>query len=156
MNRDPTQNPLWHRICALLGVPVTTSLDVVHRRLAGVGRGTLQRIRDGVTGTRLDSLTKIADALQVPVSELVSPTISGRSAQTQEPSPRWQARATIGLEQALNLLLDAVAVLPPARWASIKAQLDQAALNPTMRHEIVQELLLLMNSPHEKLRSATR
>lgn len=48
------------------------SLDVVQKR-TGVGRGTVQRIRDGDSATSLSILTKIAEAFGLEVWQLMVP-----------------------------------------------------------------------------------
>jgi transcriptional regulator with XRE-family HTH domain len=69
---DP-QTYLWRNICALMGYASgerEPSIDVVTARV-GVGRGTVQRIKEGSAATRLDSLATIADKLGVPVWRLL-------------------------------------------------------------------------------------
>jgi len=66
--------PLWPIICQLDGIDAAApgSLDAVHAALEScVGRGTLQRIREGGNPT-LKSLTRIASQLGVDTSELLS------------------------------------------------------------------------------------
>ena len=41
------------------------------------------------------------------------------------------------IEQALSVLLDAIAALPTARWPSVRAQLDQAAAHPDLRERVL-------------------
>lgn len=64
---------LWRAILARLDPPPeSTSIDSVTAALGGaVGRGTVQRIRDGVPGTSLDSLNKIAKRLGCTASDLL-------------------------------------------------------------------------------------
>lgn len=153
MSREKPLQTTWTRICSALAVPVTSSLDAVHARLPDVGRGTLQRIRNGVPGTRLDSLKKIAATLHISVGELVD-TEDSHSSTVTEPHAAWMPTPPVSLENAIHALLDAIAALPPARWASVKAQLEQAATNPAMRPEVVGELLLLLTRQHRDTATA--
>lgn len=50
----------------------------------------------------------------------------------------------ITLAQALPLVLEAITRLPPARWASVRAQLDQLAAHPEMQGDVLDELLPLL------------
>ena len=88
---------LWVRLCTAAGVAPTASLDVVHARIGVVGRGTLQRIRDGVPGTQMKSIQAIADHLGVPVADLMD-----------DPAPKDCAapRDAEQLVQMLAALLD--------------------------------------------------
>lgn len=71
---DP-RTVLWANICALLGHQPgdkAPSIDTVQRRV-GVGRGTVQRIKEQSAATQLDSLITIAAKLGVPVWKLLQP-----------------------------------------------------------------------------------
>jgi hypothetical protein len=48
------------------------------------------------------------------------------------------------IEQALPVVLTAITALPAARWASVRAQLDQLAQHPEMRDDVATELLSLL------------
>ena len=61
---------LWGNICRLAGIGESPSLDDVQARV-GVGRGTVQRIKEGESATRLSSLTAIAEKLDVPTWRLL-------------------------------------------------------------------------------------
>lgn len=72
-------------------------------------------------------------------------------------SPNWGHGPTnpvsIGPSQpetSLTWLVDAIAALPPARWASVRAQLDQLASHPEMRNDVLAELLTLLQSVSTK------
>lgn len=62
---------LWANICALMRNK-EPSLDAVVEA-TGVGRGTVQRIRDGEAATRLTSLNAIAEAFDIEVWQLLVP-----------------------------------------------------------------------------------
>lgn len=62
---------LWVRICGRVGLPKEASIERVMAAYGdSVGRGTIQRIRDG-GDPRLASLKKMADHIRVDVRELV-------------------------------------------------------------------------------------
>lgn len=56
----------------------------------------------------------------------------------------------IALETALPVVVQAIANLPPARWASVRAQLEQLATAPEMRDDVLVELLALLQAPPAK------
>lgn len=71
---DPS-SVLWENICRLMGYAPGEkgpSIDAVQRRV-GVGRGTVQRIKEKSAAAQLDSLTTIAAKLGVPVWKLLQP-----------------------------------------------------------------------------------
>lgn len=61
----------------------------------------------------------------------------------------------IGANDALPRFLDAITALPPARWASVRAQLDQLAAHPEQRPEIELELQQLLTPPDAASRKRT-
>lgn len=72
---SPADAPIWQAICTLLHIDPHSrgALDAAHTALhEAVGRGTLQRIKDGVE-PRVASLNKIADALGVDRASLLTP-----------------------------------------------------------------------------------
>lgn len=69
-SQDP-RDYLWQNICDLLRLN-NPSIDTVQRRV-GVGRGTVQRIKERNAATRLDSLVDIAKKVSVPVWVLLHP-----------------------------------------------------------------------------------
>lgn len=71
---------LWPNIVALMGKQ-PASIDGVLRRIKGrgdasIGRGTLQRLRDGETSIGVDKLREIADAFNVSVWQLLVPGLT--------------------------------------------------------------------------------
>lgn len=66
-------NVLWDNICALLRM-TDPSIDKVQVKLK-IGRGTVQRIRDGDTNVRVDTLQVIAKACGVEAWQLLIPGI---------------------------------------------------------------------------------
>jgi hypothetical protein len=73
MTENTQPNVLWANICALLRM-VDPSIDKVRAKLK-VGRGTVQRIRDGDTGIRVGTLEVIAKACGVEAWQLLIPGI---------------------------------------------------------------------------------
>lgn len=73
---DDPKTYLWERICRLVRERKPgnwpPSVDEV-QSVVGVGRGTVQRIREGEAATRLSSLTTIAQHLGMPVWQLLLP-----------------------------------------------------------------------------------
>lgn len=61
-------------------------------------------------------------------------------------SPRAQDQGQDIAEQIARL----VATLPPARWRSVRAQLDDLALHPEMRGDVLTELRALLLADPEK------
>ena len=75
MDASDPKTYLWQNICRMMGADPdgkTPSIDVVRARVK-VGRGTVQRIKDGEGGTRLDSLVAIAKSLGTPTWRLLLP-----------------------------------------------------------------------------------
>jgi len=88
-----TTAPLWAAICQRLGVEPSASLDHVHVLLGrAVGRGTLQRIRDGAEGTAKTSLVKIARQLDCEPGDLLNGSAPARR---QPPAPDWRGAAEL-------------------------------------------------------------
>lgn len=57
------------------------------------------------------------------------------------------ATDTISIDQAVPAFVDALAALPPSRWVSVRAQLDQLAGRPEMRDDTIAELKHLLAPP---------
>lgn len=55
-----------------------------------------------------------------------------------------QASNQLPAIEAVAFFIDAIAALPPARWASVRAQLDQLHAHPEMRDDVLAELLTLL------------
>ena len=58
------------------------------------------------------------------------------------------------LELALPVVLDAISKIPPIRWPSVRAQLDQLSAHPELRDDVVAELLTMLAATLTKHRSA--
>lgn len=70
---------LWQNICSLMGID-SPSIDAVTKRTK-VGRGTIQRIKEGTTSVGVDNLAQIADAFDVEVWKLLAPNLEVAPAQ---------------------------------------------------------------------------
>lgn len=93
---------LWRNICALMGAE-NPSIDVVTARVK-VGRGTVQRIKEGNTGTRLDIVHAIAVALGVEVWQLLVPDLQRNSLPTLAGEEPDVAARLAAIEQRLSAL----------------------------------------------------
>lgn len=78
----------------------------------------------------------------------------GIRATVAPPAAASVARAPIPLEQALLAVADAVGGMTAGRWTMVRARLDDLAGHPEMRDEVVADVLLLMQAPATKQRSA--
>lgn len=75
--RDP-KTFIWNNICALLGYSADArpSIDAVMQKTkVKVGRGSVQRLREGTSTTYLDTVTEFARALKVEVWQLLVPDL---------------------------------------------------------------------------------
>lgn len=74
--QDP-KTYLWATLCRLAGEPVETAgIDQIHRKVKkAVGRGTIQRIKEGETSVGIDALMKLASAFGLEVWQLLVPGI---------------------------------------------------------------------------------
>jgi hypothetical protein len=69
--RDSDLPDFWRRICRLASLPEDASIDRVHAAYPVVGRGTIQRLRDG-NSPRMSSLLKIAEHLRMSPADLLA------------------------------------------------------------------------------------
>ena len=76
-SQDP-KTFLWSNIALLMGTGPPT-VDAVQRKTQ-VGRGTVQRIKEGSTSTGTDTLLAIADAFGVEPWELLHPQLGKQTA----------------------------------------------------------------------------
>ena len=90
--QDP-KTYLWANICALMKEP-TPSIDRAAKVLK-IGRGTVQRIKEGQTSIGLDVLRDVAAALETEVWVLLSPPkTAGQAAR-----PDWRTEAFLLAEK---------------------------------------------------------
>jgi len=71
--------------------------------------------------------------------------------------PKMAANAgqPISLERALPVVLHALAAIPPARWVSVCAQLEQVVGRPEMLDDVLSELAVLLTQPGKRLGAGT-
>ena len=108
---EPNERPyIWRNICTLMGM-ADPSLDKVAAH-TGVGRGSLQRIRDGSASPQLSTLEAIARKFGLSVWQLLVPDISRdappKLAVTQQEELRAIAKAEA--RAAVSELMDGNAV----------------------------------------------
>ena len=58
------------------------------------------------------------------------------------------------ITQALPVVVDSLVAMPSQRWPSLRGQFDQLAAHPEARDDVLDELLLLLQAPTTKGRSA--
>lgn len=74
--RMATHDPksfLWNNLCELMGEPAP-SIDAV-RLKTKIGRGTVQRIKEGSTSVGIDVLATIADQFKIEPWQLLAPSL---------------------------------------------------------------------------------
>lgn len=64
---------LWGNLCTLMGDPAP-SIDAVRLR-AKIGRGTVQRIKEGGTSVGIDVLATIAGEFKIDTWQLLAPSL---------------------------------------------------------------------------------
>lgn len=106
----------------------------------------------------LEAVIAYARGLGVPI-EQISPRLAGLLSKAVDllgpgSLPAASAPVSPGLPAALDVVLEAIEALPPARWVSVRAQLDQVAAKPEMRDEAKSELLELLQAGQPKHREA--
>lgn len=77
--KDP-KSYLWQNIASLMRIPAP-SVDAVQSKTK-VGRGTIQRIKEGETSVGVDTLQSIAKAFSIEVWQLMVPGIDPDSLPT--------------------------------------------------------------------------
>ena len=169
MTREKSLPPLWAALCDLAQprLPRGASVDAVHAAYPVVGRGTVQRIREGA-GTKVSSLQKMADHVGVPLSRLVG---EGNTKDSAQRNPSWpferippdvwgkmseRARGAVEAAAVAALRdLDATVVLAPARPRQVDWQqlaLELARLAPVSRPiPLVVALLIKLAEEHTPL-----
>lgn len=94
---DP-KSYIWANISALAGETEAKIDDVFRRvtdRYPDIGRGTIQRIKEGKTNPRIDTLAVIADAFGVSVSALLDPRLPEKIRAEPQVPPRSVERTAI-------------------------------------------------------------
>lgn len=105
---------LWLKICRRVGAESGASIDRVLAAYNNVvGRGTLQRARDG-KDVYLQSVQKLADHVGMSLSMFLEDDASDEAAPPNSPP----------LPVAMHVVLAALAGLAPGRWQMVRARLD--------------------------------
>lgn len=92
--------------------------------------------------------------------EMLAPTVVVTATGTAHGLARvvGEGRAVVtrppDLAEALPVVLDVLMAQPPARWASLRAQLDQLMQHPEMRDDVLAELQALLSAPPGKRQAA--
>lgn len=97
-----------------------------------------------------------AKGFNVPLAA-ISQRLADLVASAQSPSAGSSlpaSHASIALEDALPIVLDAFSKLAPLRWSAVRAQLDDLAGHPEMLDDALPELLHLLQSKTGKLQRA--
>ena len=121
-SQDP-KTFLWSNIALLMGTGSPT-VDAVQRKTQ-VGRGTVQRIKEGSTSTGTDTLLAIADAFGVEPWELLQPQLGKQTANlgaNKATSPT--------LAQALEVVAASLNQLPDERRELAAQRLQTLARAP--------------------------
>ena len=128
-SQDP-KTFLWSNIALLMGTGSPT-VDAVQRKTQ-VGRGTVQRIKEGSTSTGTDTLLAIADAFGVEPWELLQPQLGKKTATLDA-----NKATSPTLAQAMEVVALEVGRLPPlvqsagrdalTKWAAGNASAEQTA-----------------------------
>jgi hypothetical protein len=125
---------LWKNICALMESPEgrEPSIDDVTSRTK-VGRGTVQRIKEGNTSCGLDVVTKISGAFGIEPWQLLVPNIDPHRLPRLDEEPlRWPFRnvdreliaglvgsPAIAVENGLLVALAAAGISPRKRTGTL-------------------------------------
>lgn len=121
-SQDP-KTFLWSNIALLMGTGSPT-VDAVQRKTQ-VGRGTVQRIKEGSTSTGTDTLLAIADAFGVEPWELLHPQLGKQTANlvaNKATSPT--------LAQALEVVAAALSSVPVEKRQALLGVLATYASDP--------------------------
>lgn len=98
-----------------------------------------------ITEKTLDALLNIREVADLFSSSWPAPVVVDPAPlHTHEPSQSYPARPS--LQEALPVVLGALAQLPALRWASVRAQLELLVQHPAMLDDAVAELLQLLSS----------
>lgn len=138
-SQDP-KTFLWSNIALLMGTGSPT-VDAVQRKTQ-VGRGTVQRIKEGSTSTGTDTLLAIADAFGVEPWELLQPQLGKQTATLGA----YKATSPT-LAQALEVLAGSLNQLPDERRELVAQHLQTLARAPDSQMARESLLSALETSP---------
>lgn len=95
MNNPNPKTYLWRRITECNG-GIEPKLGGRFATEAGIGNGSLQRIKEGKTDVRLDTIVKIADHIGVQIHDLLNPTHTDNDGDEFINIPILSASASMG------------------------------------------------------------
>ena len=121
---------LWQNICLLMKSESPT-VDAVQLKTK-VGRGTVQRIKEGQTSIGTDKLLAIAEAFDIKLSELLQPDLKPQIQSTASTLP-YPAPS---LADTLTQLGQVIAASDKLTRAQIKPILDQLLETPEQAAEL--------------------
>ena len=129
---------LWHNICLLMKCDSPT-VDAVQLKTK-IGRGTVQRIKEGQTSIGTDKLLAIAEAFDIELSKLLQPDLKP---QTPSPAP---LPAAASLAETLAQLGELLQRASPKTRAVVADLLGRYAQDPVNGKSIAQAIELLIDA----------
>lgn len=141
----PTSDPL---VAALQRLLKTKGGHVVVGDLADVNDQSLYQIAYLKPHSKTGKLKSVGPSIRKRLDRAFPGWLDG-ALSVREPEPRY------AVPDLAEQLADAVVGLPPARWVSVRAQLDTLPAHPEMRDEVVSELRALLSAPSPGKRTGT-
>jgi len=135
---------LWHNICLLMKCESPT-VDAVQLKTK-VGRGTVQRIKEGQTSIGTDKLLAIAEAFDLELWKLLQPDLTPQTQSTALAPPSTPPN----LANTLIQLGKVIAESDELTRAQIKPILDQLLKTPEQAAELgarLQATIAIQQSP---------
>lgn len=130
------------------------AVSALHPEEPPITRQTIQHWeRPGGTAPKRTRLEHVATVLETSVEALLfEPRLAGAAApaptglMAAEPTPApW-----LGLPQAVELVVQAIAALTPSAWAMARGALDTVVGHPEMRDDVASNVLLVLRAAHSK------
>lgn len=133
----PTSNdPLVQAVQRLL---IAHGGHIAVGQRAGIGDQTLYQIAFG----KINSRTQKPQGVGPSVRKRLDAAFPGWLDKTPSLAV-MESQATYHVRDLAEQIADAICSLPPARWASVRAQLDTLATHPEMRDDVLPELRALL------------
>ncbi len=117
---------------------------------AGVNDQYLYQIAYAKPHSKTGTSRSVGPGLRKKLDQAFPGWLDAGSEPPRQAAPAARSNQPNGLNGSLAVVLDAILQAPPARWASIRSQFDQAVANPEMRDDVLAELLALLSSPPTK------
>lgn len=101
-----TEASLWLEIVERLGLPPSASVDAAHKALAGtVGRGTVQRIKEGKSNAGLATVERLAKFLRCDPADLLAGAYAReRSTATSAPASGMGLVTDVAMTRTAGLI----------------------------------------------------